>query len=215
MKHRSDPAPRPSRRGLSALWMFLGAIVLAVVVSGGCAVSAYNGLVSSEEAVEKQWSEIQNQYKRRLDLVPQLVSTVKGAANFEQETITAVTNARASVGKVQLPNSLAENPAAAEQFLAAQGGLSSALSRLMVVAEKYPDLRATEAFRDLQSQLEGTENRIAVARGDYITAVERHNTNVRKFPNSFIASFGGFERLPQFEPEEANVDEVPTIDFGE
>jgi len=214
MQESKRSLARPSRRGLSAIWMFLGVLALIAVVGGGCAVSTYNGMVTDQEAVEKHWSEILNQYKRRFDLVPQLVETVKGAANFEQDTITAVTDARASVGRVQLPESIATDPGKVQEFLAAQQGLGSALSRLLVVAENYPDLKAVGSFRDLQSQLEGTENRIAVARRDYIDAVQRFNTNVRKFPNRFIAGFGGFEKLPQLEPTEANVTEVPAIDFG-
>ncbi len=204
----------PRRRGLSAVWIVLGLLLLAVVVGGGCGVSKYNGLVTDQEAVDKSWSEIQNQYKRRYDLIPQLVETVKGASNFEQETITQVTEARAQVGRIQLPQNIADDPAKLEEFMAAQSKLGSSLSRLLVVAENYPQLQAVGAFRDLQSQLEGTENRIAVARRDYIDAVQRYNTTVRKFPNNFIASMTGFERMPQLTPDEADVTETPKIDFG-
>lgn len=215
--HRSPSPDSPSRsrrRGLSGIWVFLGGLLLIVLLGGGCAVSAYNGMVSGEENVDKQWAEIENQYKRRFDLIPQLVDTVKGASGFEQETITAVTEARASVGKIQLPDSVGDDPAQVEAFMKAQSGLSSALSRLLVVAENYPQLNSVANFRDLQSQLEGTENRIAVARRDYIDAIQAFNTTVRKFPNNLLAGTFGFEKLPQLEQEEENLSEAPKIDFG-
>ena len=194
--------------------LFAGVFVLLIVLLGGCGVSQYNGLVAQQEGVGQSWAQVQNQYKRRLDLVPQLVETVKGAANFEKSTITAVTEARASVGKVQLPDTLPDDPAKLEAYMGAQAQLGSSLRRLLLVAENYPTLKATQSFLSLQDQLEGTENRIAVARTDYTRAVKAFNTSVRSFPANLLASTFGFERLPQLEFEEG-VDEVPKIDFGE
>ena len=205
------------RRGLSGIWLFLGALVLALLVGGGCAVQTYNGLIQTQEGVDKTWAEVLNQYKRRFDLVPQLLETVKGAANFERDTITAVTEARAGVGRIQLPEQASADPAKMSEFLAAQQGLGSALSRLLVVAENYPELRAVSGFRDLQTQLEGTENRIAVARRDHIDSIERYNAGVRKFPGNLIARMSGFERLQQLAPEESRADltTAPKLDFGD
>jgi len=188
-------------------------LVLLVLVLGfgGCGVSQYNGIVSQDEAVSSSWSEIQNQYKRRADLVPNLVKTVQGAADFEKSTITEVTEARASVGQIKLPEGVPDE-ATMQRYLEAQKGLGSALSRLLVVAENYPQLKATSNFADLQTQLEGTENRIAVARRDYIDAVKTFNGRVRRFPGNLIASLFGFERKPQLEFEEG-VAETPQVNF--
>ncbi len=202
-----------SRRGAaSAVLVVLGALVVLLALLGGCAMSQYNGLVSADEKAAAHWTEIQNQYKRRYDLVPQLVETVKGAASFEQSTLTAVTEARASVGKLQLPESLPEDPAQLKQYFEAQQGLGSALSRLLVVAESYPELKASQGFVSLQDQLEGTENRIATARRDYIEAVKDYNVRIRRFPGNLLAGTFGFEKKPQLEIEEA-VTERPQIDF--
>jgi LemA protein len=201
-----------SRRG--AVSTALVVIVVLVLLLGGCAMMQYNGIVGSDEKVGASWSEVQNQYKRRYDLVPQLVETVKGAANFEKSTITEVTEARASVGKVQLPAELPEDPAALQRYFEAQQSLGSALSRLLAVAEDYPELRATENFRDLQTQLEGTENRIAVARNDYIDSVREYNVRIRRFPGKLFASMFGFAEKPQLTVEEG-VTERPEIDFGD
>lgn len=204
---------RPKRRGKVAGWLIALAVVVgAVLLLGGCVAGRYNTLVDSEERVEAQWSEVQNQYQRRYDLIPQLVETVKGAAEFEQETITAVTEARASVGRLQLPAELPEDPERLQAYFAAQTQLGSALSRLLAVAENYPQLRASQNFLSLQDQLEGTENRIATARRDYIEAVRSYNQGVRRFPGNVIAALFGFERLPQLEVEEG-VTERPEIDF--
>ena len=203
----------PKRRGAaSGCWIGLAAFVLVLLLFGGCAVSKYNGIVGQEENVEAKWSEIHNQYKRRFDLVPQLVETVKGAADFEKSTITAVTEARASVGKMQLPDKLPDDPAQIAAFFEAQKGLSGALSRLLVVAENYPQLKASQNFLSLQDQLEGTENRIAVARRDYIDAIKGYNASIRKFPGNLIASSFGFERREQLQAEPETT-EVPKIDF--
>ena len=165
-----------------------------------------------QERVEAKWSEIDNQYKRRFDLVPQLVSTVKSAADFEKTTLNEVTEARASVGRVQLPPGLPTDPAKLGAYMQAQQGLGAALGRLFAVSEAYPQLRATENFLSLQDQLEGTENRIAVARRDYIDSVQAYNTTVRRFPTNFIASMFGFEKLPQLQIEEGER-ATPDVNF--
>lgn len=203
----------PSRRGASGILIALGAFLLILLAFGGCAMGKYNGMVSAQEHVDGKWSEINNQYQRRSELVPQLVSTVKGAADFEQSTLQAVTEARASVGKLQMPATMPKDPAEIQKFFEAQQALGSSLSRLLVTAEKYPDLTATANFRDLQSQLEGTENRIAVARRDYIDAVKAYNLSIRKFPANLLAGSFGFEVLPQLETS-AEVTQVPIVDFG-
>ncbi len=204
-----------SRRGAaSTALVVLGVLVLVLLVFGGCAMSQYNGLVSTDEGVNAKWSEIQNQYKRRFDLVPQLVETVKGAADFEQSTITAVTEARASVGRAQLPEGAPQDPAQLEAWSRAQAGLGGALSRLLVVAENYPQLKASQSFLSLQDQLEGTENRIAVARRDYIDAVQAYNTRLRRFPTSLLAGLFGFDPKAQLTVE-AEASERPQIDFGQ
>ncbi len=191
-------------------------VVLILVLFGGCGIGKYNGIVSNDARVEAQWAEINNQYKRRYDLVPQLVETVKGAADFEQDTITAVTEARASVGRMQF-NELPEDPAKLQEFFQAQQGLGSALQRLLVVSENYPQLKASQNFLALQDQLEGTENRIAVARRDYIDAVKAFNVSIRTFPGNWVATFGGFEKKTQleFEESESTLRERPAINFGD
>jgi LemA protein len=158
-------------------------LVLTLVISS-LALSAcgVNNIPTYDEQVKSAWSQVENQYQRRADLIPNLVSTVKGYAAHEKDTLTAVTNARAKVGSIQVNKNLLENPQAMQQFQEAQGQLGSALKRLLVVSERYPDLKANQNFLALQSQLEGTENRISVARRDYITATERFNTEIRTFP---------------------------------
>jgi LemA protein len=189
----------------------LGLAALAAVVVGW-GIASYNGLIGAQETVEQRWAEVENQYKRRYDLIPQLVETVKGAARFEQETLTAVTEARAQVGRALLPEGLPTDPAELERYLSAQQTLSGALGRLFAVAEDYPELRATESFLSLQDQLEGTENRIAVARGDYTQAVLAYNRRVRAFPGNLLAGTFGFEELPQFRAE-AQETTAPRVDF--
>jgi LemA protein len=200
---------RRSGRVLAVVLIVLGVIVVVGVV----AFSTYNGLVSRKENVAAKWSEIDNQYKRRNDLVPNLVATVQGAANFEKSTLTAVTEARASVGRVQLPSELPTDENQLRQYIQAQQGLSGALGRLLVVSEQYPQLRATESFRDLQSQVEGTENRIQVARRDYIDAVRDYNTSIQKVPGNLVAGFGSFAPAAQLTIPEAERT-VPKVDFG-
>ncbi len=190
-----------------------GGVALLVLIVGMTMVGRYNGLVGSQEKTEAAWSEIDNQYKRRFDLIPQLVSTVKGAADFEKSTLLAVTEARASVGRAQLPTGLPTDPAQLQSYVQAQQGLSSALARLMMVVERYPDIKANQNFLSLQDQLEGTENRIAVARRDYIEAVRQYNTARRRFPTNFIAGMFGFDAVPQLQIDESQR-ETPQVDFG-
>lgn len=195
-----------------------GAIALLVVLVllglGGCAgVGSYNSLVESDETVEQAWANVETQYQRRADLIPNLVNTVRGAADFESETLEAVTSARAQATSINLSVDDLSDPAMLQRFQAAQSQLTGALSRLLAVSENYPQLRATEAFRDLQAQLEGTENRINTARRDYNEAVRTYNTQVRRFPTSIIASLTGFDRRTPFEAE-AGAEQAPTVDFG-
>jgi len=190
----------------------LGALALVVVLLGLWAVGSYNGLVARREAVGSAWSQVENQYQRRLDLVPNLVETVKGAAKFEKDTLTAVVEARAKVGSMTVDKSVLEDPAAFKQFEASQGALTSALSRLMVVVEKYPQLTATQGYRDLQQQLEGTENRIAVARMDFNNAAQDYNTAIKTFPGVLIAGPGGFKERPYFAAEPAAA-KAPAVKF--
>ncbi|MBK7644493.1 MAG: LemA family protein [Planctomycetes bacterium] len=191
----------------------LGVLLLLVLGIGGCGVGRYNSLAKGKVAVEAKWAEIDNQYKRRNDLVPNLVATVKGAANFEQKTLTDVTEARAAVGRLQMPSTLPTDPAQLDAYIKAQQGLSGALGRLFAVAENYPALKATENFRDLQSQIEGTENRITVARRDYIDAIQSYEAGRAVFPGNLIAGMFHFEKIPQpsIAPEERA---VPKVDFG-
>lgn len=186
-------------------------VILALIIIA-TAVGTYNSLVTSQEKIEAAWSEIDNQYKRRFDLIPSLVNTVKGAADFEKSTLEEVTEARASVGRTQLPPGLPNDPAQLQEYLQAQQSLGSALGRLMVVVERYPELKANQNFLTLQDQLEGTENRIAVARRDYIEAVRIYNTARRRFPASIIAGMFGFEKQEQLELE-PEVRETPKVEF--
>ncbi len=194
-------------------------LVLTVIVLGFVAllglgsIGLYNGLVRSSQEVEKQWAQVENVYQRRADLVPNLVSTVSGAANFEKSTLQEVTAARASVGQVRLnPGQAPTDPAALAQFQQAQDSLSGALSRLLVVAERYPDLKATAGFRDLQVQLEGTENRITVERQRFNEAVQGYNTRVKTFPGSLFAGMFGFAAKPYFTAKPGS-DTPPKVEF--
>src|SRR5215471_8010729 len=175
----------------------LGLVVLLILLFAG---GSYNRLVRLNQGVDKQWAQVQNVYQRRADLVPNLVSTVSGAANFEKSTLTEITTARASVGQVKLdPNSAPTDPAKLAEFDRAQSQLSGALSRLLVVAERYPDLKATQNFRDLQAQLEGTENRISIERRNFNEAVQGYNTAIKSFPAVFYAGIFGFKERPYFQ----------------
>ena len=201
----------PARRGAVSRSVLI-ALALFVLL-GGCSALSYNGLVDKDEAISETWSKIGVQYQRRAELIPQLVETVKGAANFEQETIIAVTGARASVGKMSLPSDLSEGSEELATFMKAQQQLGSSLSRLLVVSENYPALRANESFLSLQDQLEGTANRIAVAQQDYTEKVRSYNSKVRGIPGVFIAGAMGLERKTQLEFDPVN-QELPTVDFS-
>jgi len=187
--------------------IFLGVIVVLALV----AMSGYNGLVSSNQTVDEAWAQVQNVYQRRADLIPNLVKTVEGAANFEKETLTEITEARSSVGKVQFENAPTD-PAQMEQFEKAQSSLGGALGRLLVVVERYPDLKATAGFQTLQAQLEGSENRIAVERGRFNTVVKDYNTRIKSIPAVFYAGALGFKERPYFQAREG-AEEVPAVEF--
>jgi len=189
----------------------LAAVTVALLLSG----CGYNDLQRQDEQVKSAWSEVLNQYQRRADLVPNLVNTVKGYAAQEERVLTEVTNARASVGSIKATPELINDPAAFAKFQAAQGQLQSALSRLLVVAENYPQLKSDQNFRDLQSQLEGTENRITVARNRYIKAVQEFNVTVRSFPTNLTAMLFKFEVKPNFAVDnEKAISAPPTVDFS-
>lgn len=184
-------------------------LALAVLLLSGC---GYNQIQTKDEAVSAAWSEVLNEYKRRADLIPNLVNTVKGYAAHEQGVLTAVTEARAKVSQI---NVNANDPASLAQFQAAQGELSSALSRLMVTVENYPNLKADQGFLGLQTQLEGSENRITVARGRYIKTVQDYNTYIRQFPVNLTAMVFGHKAKPNFTVEnERAIQDAPTVDFG-
>lgn len=189
---------------------FLSILVLGLVAltMNSC---MYNSLVSSEEAVEAAWSQVENQYQRRADLVPNLVATVKGYAAHEQETLQGVVDARAKATQITIDPANA-TPEQLAAFQAAQGELSQALGRLLAVAENYPDLKANENFRDLQAQLEGTENRITVARQEFNETARAYNQKVRRFPSNIVAMIFGFEKKPYFEAE-AGAQSAPTVAF--
>lgn len=191
----------------------LGILVLGALVIGGVLAGSYNKLVHASQGVDQQWAQVQNVYQRRADLIPNLVQTVKGAANFEQSTLTQITQARASVGQLNLNPNQAPNAAELEKFQQAQGQLSSALSRLLVVVERYPELKANANFLALQSQLEGTENRISVERGRFNEAVQRYNTLVQRFPTVLFAGMFGFKAKPYFQAT-AGAETPPKVDFN-
>ena len=187
------------------------AAILALALSG----CGYNALQSADEQVKASWSEVVNQYQRRADLVPNLVATVKAEAKFEQDTLTKVIEARAKATSIQATPELVNDPAAFQKFQAAQGELTSALSRLMVVTENYPNLRANQAFRDLAAQLEGTENRITVARNRYIETVQEYNVLARSFPTNITAKIFSYAPKPNFSVQnEAQISTPPTVDFS-
>jgi LemA protein len=194
------------------IWIIVGAFLALIVlglVSWGTKV--YNNLVTQQEAVTSQWGNVETQYQRRADLIPNFVNTVKGAANFEQETLTRVIEARAKATQVTIdPTKMTAQDL--QQFQAAQGELSSALSRLMVVVEQYPELKATQNFRDLQVELEGTENRISVERRKFNEVVQLFNTNIKRFPQNIIAGMFGFQAKPYFEAMEG-AEKAPEVKF--
>src|SRR5436309_2924195 len=189
-------------------------LVFVVIVAALALMGSYNRLVTLDQNVNKKWGDVQSVYQRRADLIPNLVNTVQGAANFEKSTLVEVTNARASVGRVQIDPSKAPTDAAQlQQFQEAQGQLSNALSRLLVVSERYPELKANQNFLGLQAQLEGTENRISVERSNYNEVVQRFNTAVRSFPTNLIAGMFGFSPRPFFNAQ-AGAERPPTVNFN-
>jgi|SRR5450830_203574 len=190
-------------------WIALAVMAVALT---GC---GYNDFQSKDEGVKAAWGEVVNQYQRRADLIPNLVNTVKGYASHERETLEAVTKARAQATSMQVTPEVLNDPAAFQKFQQAQGQLTQALSRLMVVSEKYPDLKADTSFRDLQSQLEGTENRITVARQRYIASVQDYNILARRFPTNLTAMMFGYEVRPSFQVEnEKAISSAPAVDFN-
>ena len=192
----------------------LAGLLLIAVIGGIALAGSYNRLVGLQQGGDSQWAQVQNVYQRRADLIPNLVSTVAGAANFEKSTLIAVTQARASVGQVKLDPSKAPTDAAQlEQFQAAQGRLSNALSRLLVVVERYPEIKANQNFLGLQAQLEGTENRISVERGKFNEIVQAYNTAVRRFPTNIFAGMFGFQPRPFFSAQ-PGAEKPPTVKFN-
>ena len=188
------------------------AVTLVAAQLAGC---GYNQFQAQDEQIKAAWSEVVNQYQRRADLIPNLVETVRGFAQQEQTVLLGVTEARAKVGAIRATPELVNDPQAFQQFQAAQGELSSALSRLMVVVERYPELKSDANFRDLQAQLEGTENRITVARNRYIAAVQAYNVTVRSFPSNLTAMVLGYETKPNFTVQnEAEISRPPKVVFG-
>ena len=195
----------------SILWIVLGGLLLIVLIFGGCSVSKYNTMVELNQNVEQTWGNVQNYYQRRADLVPNLVSTVKGAAAHEANTLQAVTDARAKVGSINISaDNLTEETL--KQYQEAQNELTQAMKSVMMVAESYPNITGTQNFRDLQVQLEGAENRIATARMDYTKAVSEYNTAVQSFPGNIVASLFGFEKKPQFAAD-ASAQTAPKVEF--
>ena len=192
------------------LWTALAVVVMLSV--SGC---GYNTFQINDEQIKASWAEVLNQYQRRADLIPNLVNTVKGFAAQEKDVLLGVTNARARVGSIQATPELINDPQALAKFQAAQAGLSGALSRLLAVSENYPQLKSDANFRDLQAQLEGTENRIAVARDRYIKSVQEYNVSVRSFPSNLTAMVFGYKAKPTFTVEnEKEIAKPPTVDFG-
>ena len=191
---------------------FTAAILLLSLSLGGC---GYNTIQTQDEAVKASWSEVVNQYQRRADLILNLVKTVKGFAAQEERVLVGVTEARARATSIQVTPELVNDPAALQKYQAAQGELTQALKSLLMVTENYPQLKSDQNFRDLQAQLEGTENRIAVARNRYIAAVQDYNGTIRKFPSNLTAMVFGYEVKPNFTVEnEAAISSAPTVDFG-
>ena len=193
------------------MWRWLMVTFMALALSG----CGYNTLKSSDEEIKATWAEVLNQYQRRADLVPNLVNVVKGYASHEKDVLISVTEARARVGAIQATPELINDEAAFQKFIAAQGELTGAISRLLLVAENYPQLKADGLFRDLQAQLEGTENRITVARNRYIAAVKAYNVTVRSFPSNLTAMMFGYKTKPSFTVENEKAIAVPPkVDFG-
>jgi LemA protein len=198
---------------LGCAGLLIVGIILLVIVVGAMWADNYNKLVGLKQGVDAKWAEVENQYERRADLIPNLVQTVSGAANFEKSTLTEITEARASVGQVKIdPSQAPTDPAQLQKYEQAQGALGNALSRLLVVSERYPDLKANQNFIDLQAQLEGTENRITTARNYFNEAAQSYNTAVQSFPSNFVAGFSGFTTRPYFSAKEGS-DVPPAVHF--
>ncbi len=196
---------------MSKKWITIGIIILAVFLVYNFFSGKYNNMVAMEENVNTQWSNVETQYQRRYDLIPNLVNTVKGFAEQEREVLTGVTEARAKASSIQIdPANLNENTL--QQFQQAQGQLNSALSRLLVTVERYPDLKSNQNFLELQAQLEGTENRIAVSRQRFNTSAQEYNTYIRSFPNNTLAGMYGFDRKPLFEADQG-AENAPKVEF--
>ncbi|HWM90346.1 MAG TPA: LemA family protein [Thermoanaerobaculia bacterium] len=192
------------------------AVVGVLVLLALWGIGAYNGLVGAEQAVQTAWAQVENVYQRRADLIPNLVATVRGSANFERGTLTDVVEARARVGQVsaQATNEILNDPQKFQQYQQAQDGLSSALSRLLVVVERYPELRSTAAFQDLMNQLEGTENRVTVERRRFNEVAQDYNTRLRRFPTNLFANMFGFQPRPYFQAQ-PGAETAPRVDFSE
>ena len=187
-------------------------LILIVIMFFSWVMGIYNNLVTLDENVTQSWSQVENQYQRRTDLIPNLVNTVKGVADFEKETFTQVTEARSRVNQINVSSDMLNNPQAFQQFQAAQDNLGSALSRLLVTVEKYPELKANENFLQLQTQLEGTENRISVERRKFNQSVQGYNTTIRRFPANIVANFSGFNEKQYFKAIEGS-DVAPKVEF--
>ena len=201
---------------MRTFWTKLLPLILLLSTTLGLSGCGYNAFQSLDEEAKASWSEVLNQYQRRADLVPNLVNVVKGYASHEKEVLTDVANARSKVGSMQVTPELINDPEAFARFQAAQGQMTSALSRLMAVAENYPNLKADQGFRDLQAQLEGTENRITVARNRYIVTIKDYNVSVRSFPNNLTAMMFGYKTKPSFTVEnEKAISSAPTVEFGD
>jgi LemA protein len=190
----------------------LGFLVFIALSTVGCGVAKYNSFVRMNEEVNQSWSQVQNQYQRRMDLIPNLVNTVKGVANFEKSTFVEVAQARASVNQIKLTPEMLNDSKALQSFQGAQQNLGTALSRLMVTVEKYPELKANENFKDLQAQLEGTENRITVARRKFNEVVQDYNMSIKTFPNNIISGMFGFKEKAYFEADKG-AEHAPTVQF--
>lgn len=198
-------------KSIKKSWIVIGGLIILALIVYSSFKGSYNTMVSMEEGVTAQWAQVENVYQRRADLIPNLVSTVKGYADFERETLQGVIEARSKATSVTIdPTNI--NPEMLQQFQAAQDGLSSALSRLMVVVERYPELKANQSFLDLQAQLERTENRISVERRTFNTAAQGFNTYIRMFPKNILASIFGFEKKAYFSAAEG-ADEAPKVEF--
>lgn len=211
LRKHSQQSSSPMKTSLLKIGIALALLPLLLSLTG---CNSYNRLVTLEQNANKKWADVQSVYQRRADLIPNLVNTVSGAANFEKSTLTEVTNARASVGRVQLdPNKAPTDAAQLQQFQQAQGELSNALSRLLVVTENYPQLRATEGFQNLQAQLEGTENRISVERNNYNAAVQDYNTALSRFPTNMLNKMFGFQPKAFFQAQPGS-ERAPTVNFN-